>query len=93
MIYPTYLFHPSPAPHFKTETDNDLLIGVTLRHLRFVHLADILRVLFMEYTSQAIVDDLCLSARMFLRPTSNITQNIGAHGKICECEFKIIPRF
>jgi hypothetical protein len=37
-------------------------------------MADILCVLFMEFTSQAIVDELNLSARMSLHHPSNINQ-------------------
>lgn len=56
-------------------------------------MADILCVLFMECMSQAFVDESNLSARMSLRPPSNINQNIGAHGECMSVNLKLCPDF
>lgn len=70
-----------------------ILITFTLRHLKFGHMADILCVLFMECMSQAIVDELSLSARMSLRAPSNVSQSTGAHGECRSVNLKLCPDF
>lgn len=56
-------------------------------------MADILCVLLMECMSQAIVVELNLSARMSLRPPSNICQSIGAHRECMSVNLKLCPDF